>query len=61
MTKRITYNAGDWDMFVDERYIGSRATRAAAQAAIDAYVYEALVHGDTRTAAELDGAQAEGE
>jgi hypothetical protein len=61
MTKRITYNHGDFDMFVDERYIGSRATRAAAERDLDAYVYEALVHGDTRTATELDGAQAEGE
>ncbi len=60
MTKRITRTHGEYDMFADGRYIGSRASYAQAERDLDAYVFEALTHGDTRTATELDGAQTGG-
>jgi len=59
MQKHITHNHGSYDMYADQRYIGSRATYAQAERDLDEYVFDAITHGDTATATELDGAQAE--
>ena len=55
--KNWTTGAMEHDMYLDNRYIGTRATRAQAERDLDAFVFEALTHGDCRTALELDGAQ----
>ena len=46
MTKSITYNREnrDFDMFLDGRYVGSRATYAEAEAELDRLAYEILTH-----------------
>lgn len=47
MTKRITYDrtTRDWRAEVDDVLIGFYATPAEAQAACDAFVFDALTHG----------------
>jgi len=44
MQKRITHNHGSFDMYADDRYIGSRATYAQAEHDLDEYAYDALTH-----------------
>ena len=49
--KNWTTGAIEWDMFADERYIGSRATHAQAERDLDAFVFEALTHDQTSACA----------
>ena len=52
--KNWTTGAMEHDMYFDNRYIGTRATHAQAERDLDAFVFEALTHGETRTAHPLD-------
>ena len=44
MSKQVKFNRAnrDFDMFLDGRYVGSRASYAEAEAELDRLVYEAL-------------------
>ena len=46
MNKRIQYDRStkDYAMYLDGRYVGSRATHAGAQAELDRLAYEDLTH-----------------
>lgn len=47
MTKLIAWNKRnkDFDMWLDNEYVGSRATYKEAEEALDAMAYEVLTHG----------------
>lgn len=44
MNKRISYNRDtkDFDMYLDGEYVGSRGTRAEAEAELDRLAFEGL-------------------
>ena len=47
MTKLIAYNRKnkDYDMWLNDRYVGSRATYRDAERALDEMAYDELTHG----------------
>lgn len=47
MTKRIEYDreTKDFSMYLDEEYVGSRRTRAEAEAELDRLAYDLLKRG----------------
>jgi len=47
MTKLIAYNNKnrDFDMWLNDEYVGSRATYAECETYLDGLVYEMLTHG----------------
>lgn len=62
MKKTIKYdrNTRDFRADVDGILIGFYRSIMDAEAACNDYVFDALTHGDTRTATELDGGPVEG-
>lgn len=47
MTKQIKFNRDtkDFDLFLNGRYVGSRATHTEAQTELDRLAFETLTHG----------------